>query len=68
MTFVEFTDITYGVDIWQIYFNGRWIVGTDTLDSKYMDMIITEFDFDADDNGRITCTVDLKEIQYGIYV
>jgi hypothetical protein len=26
-----------------------------------MDMTITEFDFDADDYGRITCTVDLKD-------
>ena len=60
MTFKEFEEITYGVDIWQIYFNGKWISGTDTLDSKYYDMTITEFDFDADDYGRITCTVDLK--------
>jgi len=60
MTFVEFTEMTYGVDRWQIFFNGKWIVGTDTLDSKYYDMTITGFDFEADDYGRITCTVDLK--------
>jgi hypothetical protein len=60
MTFQEFKEMTYGVDKYQIFICGSWIVGTDTLDSKYMDMIITEFDFDADDNGRITCTVDLK--------
>jgi hypothetical protein len=61
MTFQEFKKMTYGVDVWQVYFNGKWIVGTDTLDSKYMDMTVIEFDFDADYNGRITCTVDLKE-------
>lgn len=61
MTFQEFKEMTYGVDIWQIFFKGKWIVGTDTLDSKYSTMTITEFDFDADDYGRITCTVDLKE-------
>jgi hypothetical protein len=48
------------VEVWQIFINGKWIVGTDTLDSKYMDMTITEFDFSADAAGRITCTVDLK--------
>jgi hypothetical protein len=52
--------MTYGVDIWQIYFNGKWISGTDTLDSKYYDMTITEFNFGLDTCGRITCTVDLK--------
>jgi hypothetical protein len=60
MTFQEFKEMTYGIDEYQIFICGSWIVGTDTLDSKYMDMTITEFDFDADDNGRITCTVDLK--------
>ena len=60
MTFREFEEITYGVDIWQIYFNGKWISGTDTLDSKYYDMTITEFNFGLDTCGRITCTVDLK--------
>lgn len=60
MTFREFREMTYGVDIWQVFYKGKWIVGTDVLDSKYMEMTITEFGFDADDNGRITCTVDLK--------
>ena len=60
MTFQEFKEMTCGVDIWQIYFNGIWIVGTNTLNSRYGSMTITEFNFDADDNGRITCTVDLK--------
>ena len=59
MTFTEFKEMTYGVDRYQIYYKGKWIVGLDTLDSKYMSMTITEFDFDADDYGRITCTVDL---------
>lgn len=61
MTFQKFRELTYGVDVWQIYFDGKWIVGTDVLDSKYYNMTITEFDFAADDNGRITCTVDLKK-------
>lgn len=60
MTFQEFKEMTYGVAHWQIFINGKWIVGNNTLDSKYMDMIITEFDFAADDAGMITCTVDLK--------
>lgn len=59
MTFTEFKEMTYGVDCYQIYYKGKWIVGLDTLDSKYMNMTITEFDFDADDYGRIICTVDL---------
>lgn len=61
MTFQEFRGMTYGIDIWQIYLDGKWIVGTDVLDGKYYDMTITEFDFDADDNGRVICTVDLKK-------
>lgn len=61
MTFQEFRSMTYGIDIWQIYLDGKWIVGTDVLDGKYYDMTITEFDFDADDNGRVICTVDLKK-------
>lgn len=61
MTFQEFRGMTYGVDVWQIYLDGKWIVGTDVLDGKYYDMTITEFDFDADDNGRVICTVDLKK-------
>lgn len=60
MTFQEFKEMTYGVDVWQIYFNGKWISGTDTLDSKYYDMTIIEFNFGLDTYGRITCTVDLK--------
>ena len=52
-------DISYGIDLWQIYLNGKMIV--DVFDIKYASMTITEFDFDADDSGRITCTVDLKE-------
>ena len=60
MTFQEFKEMTYGVYEYQIFICGNWIVGLDTLDSKYMNMTITEFNFDADDNGRITCTVDLK--------
>ena len=60
MTFQEFKEMTYGVAEYQIFICGSWIVGLDTLDSKYMDMTIIEFDFDADDCGRITCTVDLK--------
>lgn len=59
MTFREFREMTYGIARWQIFYKGSWIVGTDILDSKYMEMTITEFDFDADDSGRITCTVDL---------
>ena len=59
MTFKEFMDISYGIDLWQIYLNGKMIV--DVFDIKYASMTITEFDFDADDSGRITCTVDLKE-------
>jgi hypothetical protein len=58
MTFKEFMDMSYGIDLWQIYLNGKMIV--DVLDIKYASMTITEFDFDADDYGRITCTVDLK--------
>lgn len=61
MTFQKFRELTYGVDVWQIYFDGKWIVGTDVLDSKYYNRTITEFDFTTDDNGRITCTVDLKK-------
>ena len=61
MTFQDFEERTYGVAFWQIYLNGKWIVGLNTLDRKYMDMTITEFDFVADDAGQITCTVDLKE-------
>ena len=60
MTFREFREITYGIDEYQIFIHGSWIVGTDVLDSKYMEMTITEFGFDTDDHGRITCTVDLK--------
>ena len=61
MTFQEFREMAYGIDIWQIYLDGKWIVGLDVLDGKYYDMTITEFDFDADDNGRVICTVDLKK-------
>lgn len=60
MTFQEFKELTCGVAEYQIFICGSWIVGTDTLDSKYATMTITEFNFDADDNGRIICTVDLK--------
>jgi hypothetical protein len=60
MTFQEFKEMPYGVTEYQIFICGSWIVGTDTLDSKYMDMTITEFGFEADEHGRIICTVDLK--------
>ncbi len=61
MTFREFKELTWGVYEYQLFVNGKFIVGLDVLDSEYMDMIITELDFTVDDNGRITCTVDLKE-------
>ncbi len=60
MTFQEFKEMTYGVARWQVFINGKWIVGNNTLDSKYYDMTITEFNFGLDACGRITCTVDLK--------
>ena len=60
MTFREFKELTWGVYEYQLFVNGKFIVGLDVLDSEYMDMIITELDFTVDDNGRITCTVDLK--------
>lgn len=60
MTFREFKEMTWGIYNYQLYINGKFIVGQDVLDSEYMDMIITELDFTAEDNGRITCTVDLK--------
>lgn len=61
MTFQEFRGMTCGVDIWQIYLDGEWVVGLDVLDGKYYNMTITEFDFTTDDNGRVICTVDLKK-------
>ena len=60
MTLREFNDIAWGIHSLNIFLNGKFIVGRDVLNSKYMDMIITELDFTADDAGRITCTVDLK--------
>jgi hypothetical protein len=60
MTFREFKELTWGVYEYQLFVNGKFIVGLDVLDSEYMDMNIIELDFTVDDNGRITCTVDLK--------
>jgi hypothetical protein len=60
MTFREFKELTWGVHEYQLFVNGKFIVGLDVLDSEYMDMNIIELDFTVDDNGRITCTVDLK--------
>ena len=59
MTFQEFKELTWGIYSYQLFVNGKFIVGSDVLNSEYMDMTITEFNFDVDDNGRITCTVDL---------
>jgi hypothetical protein len=60
MTFREFKELTWGVYEYQLFVNGKFIVGLDVLDSEYMDMNIIELDFTVDDNDRITCTVDLK--------
>ena len=57
MTLLEFINKTRGVDFWQAFLNGKFIVGNALYSN--MNKTITEFDFDADDNGRITCTVDL---------
>lgn len=60
MTFQEFKELTWGIHCYQLFVNGKFIVGSDVLNSEYMDMTITELNFDVDDNGRITCTVDLN--------
>ena len=60
MTFQEFKELTCGIYSYQLFVNGKFIVGSNVLSSEYMDMTITELNFDVDDNGRITCTVDLK--------
>ena len=60
MTFQEFKELTWGIYCYQLFVNGKFIVGSNVLSSEYMDMTITELNFDVDDNGRITCTVDLK--------
>ena len=60
MTLREFNEMSWGIYSIIACLNGKFIVGNDILNKEYMDMIITEFDFSADDNGRITCTVDLK--------
>ena len=64
MTFKEFKEMAYGITFYEIYLNGKYIGGSKTLDSKYENMTITELDFDAEDNGRITCTLELKENCY----
>lgn len=60
MTFQEFRELAYGVNIWQIYLEGKW-VNRDVLSGKYNNLTITEFEFEADDNGRVICTLDLKK-------
>ena len=59
MTLREFNEMSWGIHSLTIFLNGKFIVGNDILNKEYMDMTITEFNFSADDNSRITCTVDL---------
>lgn len=60
MTFKEFRELAYGIAFWQVYLEGKWVNG-DVLSGKYNNLTITEFEFEADDNGRVICTLDLKK-------
>lgn len=60
MTFKEFRELAYGVAFWYIYLESKWVNG-DIFDGKYDNLTITEFEFEADDNGRVICTLDLKK-------
>ena len=60
MTFKTFREMTSGVHTYQLFYNGKWIVGKEV--DEYDNYLITEFDFVADDSGTITCTLDIKEV------
>ena len=60
MTFKTFRELTSGVSHYQLYFQGKWIVGKEVF--EYDNYLITEFDFVADDSGTITCTLDIEEV------
>ena len=59
MTFKTFRELTSGVSKYQLFVNGEWVVGKEIF--EYDDYLITEFYFVSDDNGRITCTLDVQE-------
>ena len=59
MTFKKFREMTSGVSNYQLFFQGKWIVGKEIFNYDYY--IITEFDFVSDDSGTITCTLDIIE-------
>ena len=59
MTFKKFREMTSGVSNYQLFFQGKWIVGKEIFNYDYC--IITEFDFVSDDSGTITCTLDIIE-------
>jgi hypothetical protein len=60
MTVKTFREMTYGVSHYQLFYNGKWIVGKEV--DEYDNYLITEFDFVADDSGTITCTLDVEEV------
>ena len=59
MTVKTFREISYGIKRYQLYLNGKLIVGKEVKD--YDNYLITEFDF-TEDNGTITCTLDIMEV------
>ena len=46
MTFKEFREITSGVHTYQLFYNGKWIVGKEVF--EYDDYLITEIDLSED--------------------
>ena len=59
MTFKTFREITSGVHTYQLFFRNRFIVGKEMF--EYDDYLITEIDL-SEEYGRITCTLDIKEV------
>ena len=60
MTFKTFREMTSGVRHYQLYFQGKWIVGKEVF--EYDNYLITEFDFTVDSREDIICTVDVEEV------
>ena len=61
MTFGEFKKLTQGIYKYEIWYDNHAYVGVAVEHPSFKNKTITNFSFNADDNGRITCEVDLKD-------
>lgn len=59
MTVKEFKEKAYGIDKFQIFYKGQWHRATIQFDNY----IITEFNFETDNNYRVICALDIIEPQ-----